>query len=75
MAVAMAGVAGRFLLGDQFTAADVVVGSGVQWGTLMKSVPERPEFSAYLGRLRQRPALQRAFARNQELYAKLHPAA
>lgn len=65
---------GPFLLGDQFTAADVVLGSGMQWGTFMKAVPERPEFTAYLGRLRQRPALQRDFAKNQALHAKLHPA-
>lgn len=64
-----------FLLGEQFTAADVVLGSGLQWGTFMKAVPTRAEFTAYLGRLQQRPALQRAFAKNQELYAKLHPAA
>ena len=66
---------GQFLVGEQFTAADVVIGSGLQWGTLMKAIPQRPEFTAYLGRLQQRPALQRAFAKNQELYAKLHPAA
>ncbi len=66
---------GPFLIGEQFTAADVVIGSGLQWGTFMKAVPQRPEFAAYLGRLQQRPALQRAFAKNQELYAKLHPAA
>jgi glutathione S-transferase len=65
--------AGPYLLGEQFTAADVVIGSGVQWGTMMKAVPERPEFSAYIGRLRERPALQRSFAKNQALYAELHP--
>jgi glutathione S-transferase len=64
---------GPYLLGDQFTAADVVVGLGLQWGTLQKAVPERPEFIAYMGRLRQRPALQRSFAKNQALYAELHP--
>lgn len=65
---------GPYLLGEQFTAADVVVGLGLQWGTMMKAVAERPEFSAYMGRLQQRPALQRSFAKNQALYAELHPA-
>lgn len=65
---------GPHLLGEQFTAADVVIGSGLQWGTMMKAVPERPEFAAYIGRLRQRPAAQRSFAKNQALYAELHPA-
>ena len=66
-------MAGPYLLGEQFTAADVVIGSGLQWGTMMKAVPERPEFAAYLGRLRSRPGLQRSFAKNQALYAELHP--
>jgi glutathione S-transferase len=65
---------GLFLVGEHFTAADVVLGSGIQWGTFMKALPERPEFTAYLGRLMRRPALQRAFAKNKELYAQLHPA-
>jgi glutathione S-transferase len=64
---------GPYLLGEQFTAADVVIGSGLQWGTLMKAVPERPEFAAYMRRLQARPALQRSFAKNQALYAELHP--
>jgi len=64
---------GPYLLGEQFTAADVVIGSGLQWGTLMKAVPERPEFAAYLKRLTARPALQRSFAKNQALHAQLHP--
>ena len=64
---------GPYLLGEQFTAADVVIGSGLQWGTLMKAVPERPEFAGYLRRLQARPALQRSFAKNQALYAELHP--
>jgi len=65
---------GPYLTGSQFTAADVVIGSGLQWGTMMKAVPERPEFNAYIGRLRERPALQRSFAKNQALYAELHRA-
>ncbi|MGH6894436.1 MAG: glutathione S-transferase family protein [Dongiaceae bacterium] len=66
---------GPYLVGELFTAADVVIGSTLQWGTMMKAMPERPEFGAYLGRLRERPALQRSFAKNQALYAELHPTA
>ena len=73
--IAQAVATGPFLVGNQFTAADMVLGSGIQWGTFMKALPARPEFTAYLGRLQQRPALQRTFAKNQELYAKPHPAA
>ncbi|HEY3148962.1 MAG TPA: glutathione S-transferase family protein [Dongiaceae bacterium] len=64
---------GPYLLGDQFTAADVVIGSCLQFGIMVKAIPERPEFAAYLGRLQARPALQRSFAKNQALYAELHP--
>jgi glutathione S-transferase len=55
-----AAAADPFLMGEQFTAADVVIGSGLRWGTMFKLVPERPEFTSYLARLAERPALQRA---------------
>jgi glutathione S-transferase len=71
--LAQAVAKGPYLLGEHFTAADVVIGAGLQWGTFMKAVPERPEFSAYIGRLLGRPAAQRSFAKNQALYAQLHP--
>lgn len=71
--VARAVATGPFLLGEQFTAADVVIGSCVRWGTMMKLLPERSEFADYHGRLQQRPGLRRSFAKNQELYAQLHP--
>ena len=60
---------GRYLMGEQFTAADVVIGSGLRWGMMFKLMPERPEFTDYVGRLMQRPALQRAIALDQELAA------
>jgi glutathione S-transferase len=52
--------ASPYLLGEQFTAADVVVGSGLRWGMAFKLIPERPEFTAYVGRLNKRPAFKRA---------------
>ena len=54
-------------MGEQFTAADVVVGSTLRWGMMFDLVPKGPEFVAYVGRLEQRPALQRATALDQEL--------
>jgi glutathione S-transferase len=71
--VAGAVAQGPYLLGGHFTAADVVIGSTLQWGTMIGAVPERPEFNAYLSQLRERPALQRCFAKNQALHAELHP--
>ena len=61
--------AGRYLMGEQFTAADVVIGSGLRWAMMFKLIPERPEFVSYVGRLEQRPALQRATAKDKELAA------
>ncbi len=54
------GAASPYLLGQQFTAADVVIGSALRWGMAFKMVPERPEFVAYVGRLTARPAFKRA---------------
>jgi glutathione S-transferase len=58
------GAASPYLLGEQFTAADVVIGSGLRWGMAFKIVPERPEFTAYVGRLSERPAFKRAVERD-----------
>ena len=58
---------GPHLLGERFTAADVVIGSTLRWGMAFKLIPERTEFTAYTGRLAQRPAARRA----AELDAKL----
>src|SRR3954470_18504074 len=59
--------AGRYLMGEQFTAADVVVGSTLRWGLLFKLLPERPEFVAYVGRINERDAIKRADAKDNEL--------
>ena len=65
--VAKAVERGPYLLGEQFTAADVVVGSTLRWATMFKLIPERPEFLAYMARFTERPALKRAEARDKEL--------
>jgi glutathione S-transferase len=68
MAVVAAAVEpGPYLMGEQFTAADVVLGSTLRWGMMFGLLPKRPEFVAYVGRLEQRPALKRAVALDQEL--------
>jgi glutathione S-transferase len=54
------GAASPYLLGDRFTAADVLIASTLRWGMLFKVIPERPEFAAYVGRLTERPAFKRA---------------
>lgn len=50
-----------YIVGDRFTAADVLVGASIMWGTTM--FPEMPRFPAlreYWERLSQRPGWQRA---------------
>jgi glutathione S-transferase len=70
MGVVSSGVEpGPCLLGDKFTAADVVIGSGLRWGMMFDLIPKRPEFVTYVGRLEQRPALQRAVAADRALAA------
>ena len=54
--------AGPFLLGDAFSAADVLLASVLQWNPAM--LPRGPEFDAYLERLSSRPALKRALAKD-----------
>jgi glutathione S-transferase len=64
-----AGSAKPYLMGEQFTAADVVIGSGLRWGTMFKLLPERSEFTAYTARLNARPALKRATEQDKKLQA------
>jgi glutathione S-transferase len=68
--VAKAVEKGPWLLGEQFTAADVVVGANIRFGTMFKMIPERPEFTAYAARIAARPAAQRAQAKDKELGAQ-----
>src|SRR5262249_32618408 len=42
---------GPWIMGEQFTAADVVIGSNIRFGTMFKMIPERPEVSAYSARI------------------------
>jgi glutathione S-transferase len=52
---------GPWLLGDNFSAADIVIGSGLNFGVrLFKMIPSRPSFDAYIARCMARPAFQRA---------------
>jgi len=61
---------GPWLMGEQFTAADVVIGANIRWGMMFKMIPERKEFADYAARIAARPAAQRAEAKDKELAAK-----
>jgi glutathione S-transferase len=49
-----------FLLGDQFTAADVMVGSTLGWAQMLGLLEGRKTLQQYVQRLSERPALQKA---------------
>jgi len=54
---------GPWLLGENFSAADIVIGSGLNFSIrLFKMVPARPSFDRYLDACASRPAFQRAGA-------------
>lgn len=54
------GQGGPFLLGEEFSAADVLIGSGLLWGRAMGWLAGYPALEAYAQRLAERPAYQRA---------------
>jgi glutathione S-transferase len=54
---------GPWLLGKNFSAADIMIGSGLNFAVrLFKMAPSRPSFDRYLDRCAARPAFQRAGA-------------
>ena len=61
--------AGPWLLGDRFSAADILWGYALGWTTGFELVPEVPEVVDYIGRLNARPATQRVAAADAELAA------
>jgi glutathione S-transferase len=61
---------GPYLMGEQFTAADIVIGSGLRYGMMFKLIPERKEFQDYVGRFAARAAAQRAAEKDKELSAQ-----
>ncbi len=54
---------GPWILGKNFSAADIVIGSALRFSVrLFKMVPTRPSFDRYLDACEARPAFQRAAA-------------
>ena len=60
---------GPWLLGERFTAADVLWGGALNYGMSFKLVPELPVIRAYIDRVTSRPAWQRAAAADAALAA------
>ena len=58
---------GPWLLGDTFTAADVLWGGALHWTSMFKLVPDWPVFRSYFERVQARPSIRRAAALDQAL--------
>jgi glutathione S-transferase len=57
------------MLGDRFTALDVLWGMALSWTTMFKLVPETPVIKAYIDRTNARPSIVKARAKDAEYAA------
>lgn len=60
---------GPFLLGERYTAADVLWGTALGWIVAFGLLPEAPQIRAYVERCNQRPVARRIREENEELAA------
>jgi len=58
---------GPYLLGDRFSAADVLWGTALGWTTMFDLVPKLPEIMNYVQRVGARPAAAKVRAKDAEL--------
>lgn len=65
---------GPWLLGNEFTAADVYVGSNLHFGLLWKLFPPEGAVAAYVARCAERPALKRALALEEKFVTAMEKA-
>ena len=63
---------GPYLMGDRFTAVDVMIASALAWGR--EYVPESALIDAYLERALNRPANERAAAKDGDLQRSIQAA-
>jgi glutathione S-transferase len=50
---------GPYILGERFSAVDILWGSALGWTTGFKLIPEDSTIMAYVARIRERPAVRR----------------
>jgi glutathione S-transferase len=62
---------GPYVLGERFSAVDVLWGTALAWMTNFKLVPELPPIMDYIGRVNARPSVAKVKALDAELAAKL----
>lgn len=63
----------QYLIGDRFSAADLYLGAHLGWGMQFGTIPKRPAFETYAGRLSDRPAAVRAREIDDKLLAEQQP--
>lgn len=61
--------AGPFILGERFTAADILWGGALGWMLQFKMLPARPAFTAYAGRIAGRAAARKVSEEDAALAA------
>jgi glutathione S-transferase len=66
---------GPYLLGDRFSAADVLWGGALRWITAFKLFPELPPVVDYVKRVTSRPAFAKAMKEDAERAAQHQAAA
>ncbi len=52
-------ISNGFILGDQFSAADVFISSSIGWGLFTKQLESKPIFESYVKKCEDRPAFRR----------------
>jgi glutathione S-transferase len=65
---------GPNILGAQFSAADVYIGSQIGFGMMTKALEPRPAFQAYVDRLQARPAYKRFVEKGDKIAAEMKKA-
>lgn len=61
---------GPYILGERFTAADVLWGVALNWTTMFGLVEKTPDIAAYSDRVVNRPAAIRVRTKDAELAAE-----
>ena len=65
---------GPYILGRDFSAADVYIESQIAFAMMTKSLEPRPVFEEYTSRLQQRPAYKRFMEKSDQIAARMKKA-
>jgi glutathione S-transferase len=65
---------GPHILGSQFSAADVYIGSQIAFGMMMKALDPQPVFENYVNRLQERPAYKRFMEKSDQIAGEMKKA-